>query len=94
MVPPEPKKKKKEKKKRNTQRWGTSPVVQWLTIHLPMQGTRVRSLVGERKSHMTQVNEVLLLQQRPSAAKIEKKNVFNIGLVLTLWALKGSIAVS
>ena len=69
-------------------------MVQWLTIRLPMQGTRVRSLVGELKSHMTQVNEVLLLQRRPSAAKIEKKKVFNIGLVLTLWALKGSIAVS
>ena len=26
---------------------GTSLVVQWLRIHLPMQGTRVRSLVGE-----------------------------------------------
>ena len=26
---------------------GTSLVVQWLRIHLPMQGTRVRSLVWE-----------------------------------------------
>ena len=78
MVPPEPKKKKK--KKRNTQRCGTSPVVQWLTIRLPMQGTRVRSLVGELKSHMTQVNEVLLLQRGPSAAKIEKKKFLILDL--------------
>ena len=28
---------------------GTSLVVQWLRLHLPMQGTRVRSLVGELK---------------------------------------------
>ena len=28
------------------------PVVQWLRLHLPMQGVRVRSLVGELKSHM------------------------------------------
>ena len=27
--------------------YGTSLVVQWLRIHLPMQGTQVRSLVGE-----------------------------------------------
>ena len=27
--------------------WWTSLVVQWLRIHLPMQGTRVRSLVWE-----------------------------------------------
>ena len=26
---------------------GTSLVVQWLRIHLPMQGTRVRSLIWE-----------------------------------------------
>ena len=26
---------------------GTSPVAQWLRIRLPMQGTRVRALVGE-----------------------------------------------
>ena len=32
----------------------TSLVVQWLRIRLPMQGTRVRSLVGELRSHMPQ----------------------------------------
>ena len=26
---------------------GTSPVVEWLRIHLPRKGTRVRFLVGE-----------------------------------------------
>ena len=30
----------------------TSLVVQWLRIHLPMQGTRVVSLVKELTSHM------------------------------------------
>ena len=36
---------------------GTSLVVQWLRIHLPMQGTWVRSLVGELRSHMPWGNE-------------------------------------
>ena len=31
---------------------GTSLAVQWLKFHLPLQGVRVRSLVGERRSHM------------------------------------------
>ena len=31
---------------------GTSLVVQWLRIRTPMQGTQVRSLVGELRSHM------------------------------------------
>ena len=35
---------------------GTSLVVQWLTICLPRQGTRVQSLVGELTSHMPQGN--------------------------------------
>ena len=30
---------------------GTSLVVQWLRIHLAMQGIQVRSLVGELRSH-------------------------------------------
>ena len=58
---------------------GTSLVVQWLRICLPMQGTWVSSLVWELRSHMAQ--EVSLCapkreasgqQQRPTAAK--KKN--------------------
>ena len=35
---------------------GTSLVVQWLRICLPMQGMNVRSLVGEPKSHTPQWN--------------------------------------
>ena len=31
---------------------GTSLAVQWLRLHLPMQGVRVRSLVWELRSHM------------------------------------------
>ena len=31
---------------------GTSLVVQWLRLHLPMQGAWVQSLVGELRSHM------------------------------------------
>ena len=31
---------------------GTSLAVQWLRLCLPMQGVRVRSLVGELRSHM------------------------------------------
>ena len=31
---------------------GTSLVVQWLRLRLPVQGVRVRSLVGELRSHM------------------------------------------
>ena len=34
----------------------TSLVVQWLRIHLAMQGTRVQFLVGELRSHMSQGN--------------------------------------
>ena len=32
--------------------WRTSLVVQWLRILLPMQGTRIRSLVQELRPHM------------------------------------------
>ena len=35
-----------------TTRFGMSLVVQWLRIRLPTQGTRVRSLVREPRSHM------------------------------------------
>ena len=31
---------------------GTSLAVQWLRLHLPMQGVRVQSLVRELRSHM------------------------------------------
>ena len=35
---------------------GTSPLVQWLRIHFVIQGTWVRSLVGELGSHVLQSN--------------------------------------
>ena len=35
---------------------GTSLVVQWLRIHLPMQGTQFAFLVGEVRSHMPWAN--------------------------------------
>ena len=35
---------------------GTSLVVQWLRIHLPMQGKQVQSLVRELGSHMSRGN--------------------------------------
>ena len=31
---------------------GTCLAVQWLRLHLPMQGAQVQSLVGEVRSHM------------------------------------------
>ena len=43
---------------------GTSLVVQWLRVHLPMQGTQVPSLIGELRSHM-------LRQLSPRAATPE-----------------------
>ena len=40
-----------------TKKWvRTSPLVQWLRIHLVMQEVRVWSLVGELRSHMLQSN--------------------------------------
>ena len=30
---------------------GTSPVLQWLRLHLPMQGLQIQSLVREQRSH-------------------------------------------
>ena len=41
---------------------GTFLVVQWLRIHLPIQATRVRSLVRELRSHMQRSNEACTLQ--------------------------------
>ena len=58
---------------------GTSLVTQWLTIHLPMQGMQVQSLVGELRSHMRWVTTGAHLPQllsrgvqwRPSAVTIK-----------------------
>ena len=49
---------------------GTSLVVQWLRIHLPIQGTQVRSLVQELRSHMPQYNWAPE-SQLPSPAHLE-----------------------
>ena len=38
---------------------GTSLVVQWLKICLPMRGMKVQSLVRELRSHMPQGNKAL-----------------------------------
>ena len=35
---------------------GTSLVIQWLRIHLPVQGMWVQPLVRELRSHMTRSN--------------------------------------
>ena len=61
-------------------------MIQWLRTHLPMQGTRVQSLVRELRSHMVQGNractaqraraltrEACVLQQRPNTARIKNK---------------------
>ena len=48
------KRKKKDQVKENN--GGTSLVVQWLRIHRPMQGTRVQTLVRERRSHVPRGN--------------------------------------
>ena len=32
---------------------GTSLVVLWLRLHLPVRGVQIQSLIGELKSHMT-----------------------------------------
>ena len=61
---------------------GTSLVIQWLRIHLPMQGTWVQSLVGELKPphatgqlslHATVKSPAHKPQRRPCAAKIKKR---------------------
>ena len=38
--------------KKNIHNLGSSLVVQWLRIHLAMQGTQVLFLAGEGRSHM------------------------------------------
>ena len=50
---------------------GTSPVVQWLGICLPMQGIRVSSLVEELRSHtslgVTKLHATTPEPRRPAA---------------------------
>ena len=51
---------------------GTSLVVQWLTICLPMHGTGVRSLVWELRSHMTHSQKKEKRYQKRSEMKEEE----------------------
>ena len=46
---------------------GTSLVDQWFRICLPAQGTQVRSLVRELRSHMSWGNQAYALQQKKPA---------------------------
>ena len=46
-----------------TQSTGTSPVVQWLRLRLPMQGVWVQPLVGELGSHMHHSQKAKILKK-------------------------------
>ena len=61
---------KKKKKKRNNSA-GTSLVIQWLRIHLPMHGMQVQSLVrATAREKPVRCNERSRMPQlRPDAAK-------------------------
>ena len=50
----------------------TSLVVQWLRLHFPMQGVRVRSLVGERGSHMPHCQKTKNIKQKQYCNKFNK----------------------
>ena len=70
---------------------GTSMVIQWLRIHLAMQGTRVQSLVGELGFHMPRSNSPHATTLEPTwqwrseylnwdvkqSNELTKKNFFN-----------------
>ena len=51
---------------------GTSQVVQWLRLHLPMQGVRVRSLLRELRSHMPRGQENQNIKQKQYCNKFNK----------------------
>ena len=51
---------------------GTSLMVQWLRIRLPMQGTRVQSLVGELRSHMPRGQKSQNIEQKQYGNKFNK----------------------
>ena len=52
---------------------GTSLVVQWLKLHLPMQGVRVQSLVGELRSYKTQGQKSQNINNRSNIVKTSIK---------------------
>ena len=45
----------------------TSLVAQWLRLHLPMQGDRVQSLVGDLRSHMPHMEKNKKQQHKTEA---------------------------
>ena len=51
---------------------GTSLVVQWLRLRLLMQGVRVRSLVGELRSHMPCSQKNQNIKQKQYCHKFNK----------------------
>ena len=53
--------------------WGTSLVIQWLRLYLPMQVTQVRSLVGELRSHTLQGNSARAPQLLSMRASTREK---------------------
>ena len=74
---------------------GTSLVVQWLRIHLPMQGTRVPSLVGELRSHVLQASRALVLQlEKPACPNKDpvqpKKKIFFLKQCGKIWGSASS----
>ena len=51
---------------------GTSLVVCWLRLHLPMQGAQVCSLVGELRSHMSYGQKTKNIKQKQYRNKLNK----------------------
>ena len=70
------------------ERLGTSLVVQWLRIHLPMQGAWVRSLVRELSPHALELSSCnersCVPRQRQINTKKKKKRGFPSGLKVFL----------
>ena len=53
-------------------RQGTSLVVQWLRLHLPMQGVRDHSLVRELRSHMPHRQKAKKYKQKQYCNKFNR----------------------
>ena len=71
---------------------GTSLVAQWLGICLPMQGTWVRSLVGEPRAHRLQGNEASvpqLLKPPHCTGNPEQTKKTKVQISLTNWGPEG-----
>ena len=77
---------------------GTSLVVQWLRIYLPMQGSQVWSLLGELRSHMLWGNssppatarEATCCNEDPAQSERKKKKMRRNGVCFpSTWAWVG-----